>query len=87
MDEFHVLWSEFHLHVVEGGDAEVEKVDRRRGHDCELSFELMTIFIPFIDILVVVEHLMSNDVDDAEMVSFFEMDVLLVVIIRKDVIG
>ena len=47
----------------------------------------MSIFVPFIDILVVVEHLMSNNVDDAEMVSFFEMNVLLVVIIRKDVIG
>jgi len=30
---------------------------------------------------------MANDVDDAEMVSFFDFNVLLVVIIRKDEIG
>lgn len=87
VEEFSVLWGELHLHVVEIADVEVQKFNLSRGHDCELSSELMSIFMPFIDILLSGDLLMANDVDDAEMVSFFDFNVLLVVIIRKDEIG
>jgi hypothetical protein len=53
----------------------------------ELSFHLMTMVKPVIQITFVTKQLEPNNVDDAKMVTFTNFDVLLVVVYGKNEVG
>jgi len=56
-------------------------------HHCKLSFELVAVVVPLIDVFVVIEKLRADDVGDTKMTSLRYLAELLVSIYWENLIN